>query len=328
MKRLVCTMMMSILLLGSAYAQKDSTKISLGNIQIIITEKEGGDEVKVRVDEEEVINVKENHSDEQIDVIKEFVDSSREAKTEKDIEENLEQKMENFEKKLEIAFDCEEEENEKGFKKSEYAHWTGFGIGVNGFLTPDYETNLNDVAPYVDLDLSKSITFNINFFETNVTLFKNRLSLTTGMGIQQNRYSLRNNVNLQYNSDSLWGQLDTVRQYTKNLLKAAYIQIPLLLEINTGDDPKKNFHVSAGVVGGFKIASKLKQKSEIGDSKRKKTKTKGTYNLNPFQLYLTGRVGFSDITLFANYGLLSAFEQRRGPEVSPFTIGLQWAVFD
>lgn len=203
----------------------------------------------------------------------------------------------------------------------DYARWSGFYLGANGLLTPDNSTTLPEEAEFLDIDYTKSFTAQLNLFEYRVNLGTPHVGLTTGFGFEFNRYDMKRNNRLMYNSDSVWGAIDTTVSFDKNFLKTTYIQAPLLLEFNTSKDPDKGLYVAAGVVAGYNIAAKTKYKYELNGDKNKDI-VKGHYNINPFKLSATARIGFRNVTLFANYGLTSLFEKSRAPEVNTFSAGI------
>jgi hypothetical protein len=220
----------------------------------------------------------------------------------------------------------EDDKKEKTYCADDYARWGGFYFGVNGLLTSDNSITLPNSANYLDLDYSKSVHFQLNIAEKRFQLGTPHVGLTTGLGFEFNRYEFKRNVNIGYNSDSIWGRIDTTISYNKNFLKATYLQVPLLIDITTHKDPNKAFQFSFGVIGGYKIGSKMKLKYEV-DNNKNKDKSKGHYNVNPFKLSATARLSYKNVTVFANYGLTTVFEKNRGPEVYPFSAGLALTPF-
>ena len=63
------------------------------------------------------------------------------------------------------------------------------------------------------------------------------------------------------------------------------------------------------------------------DNDTVKSKVKGDYNVSPFSLEASARVGYGDLTLFASASITSLFEEDKGPEVYPFTVGLTVLAF-
>lgn len=204
-----------------------------------------------------------------------------------------------------------------------FNNWAGIYWGVNGFLTYDNQLELDTTYRNFELDYSKSITFGMNFGNLSINLIPHYVGLSTGMGIQWNRYAWKNNTDLVTNADTIYAVQNTIVDYSKNILKATYLQIPLLLEINTNKCEDKAFHISAGIVGGYKLGSRIKQKYESED-KKYVNRSKGHYQLSPFQAYLTAQVGYGNGVLFVNYGLTRVFEKSKGPQLYPFTAGFKF----
>ncbi|MGB0423490.1 MAG: outer membrane beta-barrel protein, partial [Flavobacteriales bacterium] len=163
-----------------------------------------------------------------------------------------------------------------------------------------------------------------------IRLVKDYVGITTGLGITYNSYGLDDNVRVISNSDSTYGfmadrnlpdSLGGFTSFTKNKLRTTYVRVPLLLEFNTSLDPKRTVHVAAGVTGGVRIGSINKIKYEE-DGKNVKQRTKDDFNFSPFTLDASVRIGYKNFTLFANYGLTPLFEDGKGAEVYPLTVGL------
>jgi hypothetical protein len=206
-------------------------------------------------------------------------------------------------------------------EENDFAHWAGFGIMANGFLNSSGKISSATDAEFLELDYARSIGANFNLLEKRFPIFKEYIGLTTGLGIQWNRYMLKNNVDVFSNQDSTFGVANGFIDYRKNVLRATYIQAPLLLEFNTNKNPEKAWHLSVGVVGGIRIGSSLKTKwSE--DDKTRKERVKSNFNFNPFQAYATAIVGYHNVNLYVNYGLTEIFEKGKGPAFSPVNAGV------
>lgn len=265
--------------------ESDSTKINLGKMKIVIIEEKGKDkkgQKKIIIDEKVIIDNNGNIQN-----------------------ENLAKNQDK---------DDKPEENE-------YAHWAGFGIMANGFLNSSGKISAASDAKFLELDYAKSIGANFNLLEKRFPIFKEYIGLTTGLGIQWNRYMLKNNVDVFSNQDSTFGVTNSFINYRKNVLRATYLQAPLLLEFNTNKNPEKAWHLSVGVVGGIRIGSSLKTKwSE--DDKTRKERVKSNFNFNPFQAYATAIIGYHNVNLYVNYGLTEIFEKGKGPALSPVNAGV------
>jgi hypothetical protein len=164
--------------------------------------------------------------------------------------------------------------------------------------------------------------------EKNIRLYKNYVNLVTGFGFEWNNYSFRKGITLNadagYISVSNTMINDSIK-YSKNKLVATYIKAPLLLELNTNsENPHKSFHISGGLEFAYKLGSKTKQVYEI-NGYQIQSKRRDDYHLAAFKYSSVVRIGYGDVTLFANYGLSQLFEKDKGPNVYPLTAGITFS---
>lgn len=220
--------------------------------------------------------------------------------------------------------------------KSALTFWSGVDAGVNILLDKNNSTDFTNEHEWLDLDYSRSMSWSFNLVDAKIRLVKDYVGIYTGLGLTYNSYGLKENVRLLANNDSTYANIiptdraDSLGGYipfTKNKLRASYLRIPLMLEFNTSLDPERTFHVSAGVIGGWNMGTINKVKYEE-DGNDIKNRSKGDYNLTPFTLDASVRVGYRNFTLFANYGLTPLFEDGKGPEVYPLTVGLSVIPFN
>jgi len=276
--------------ISSIYAQNektksDTTKLKFGNKTIIIIEKKIKDE---EVQEEKEIKVEEGE-----DIVK--------------------------------------EEEEKVAKKKKYnsrnfSRWAGINLGFNQFVYLSDMSALSGKSENWSINPWKSTTWNINIMEFNVSLIKKHLLLTTGLGFQFRKYSFDKNIILVYDDKrNISAVVDKYIDYDKDKLSASYVQLPLLLEINTSSRPKKGFYLATGVIGGYKMTSKLKQVNKF-DGRKIKVKIYDDFQLNPYQLEGTIRIGINRFTLFANFDMLPVFREDKianSEDLSNITLGIQ-----
>ncbi len=205
-----------------------------------------------------------------------------------------------------------------------FEHWAGFEIGVNGLM--DYKNNINLPASaiFLELDYAKSLQLGLNLFEKDFHIYKNYVNIVTGFGFDFNHYAFQNNITLNGNTAYLSAFKDSI-DYKKNKLNVTYIKIPLMLEFNTSKNPNKNFHIGVGAEFAYRINAVTKQKYEI-NNKSYKIKNHDDYNLEPFRYSAVARIGFKDVTIFANYGLNRLFKKDKGPQVYPFTVGVTFSM--
>jgi hypothetical protein len=217
--------------------------------------------------------------------------------------------------------DNDDNENESSkAKKDDFKHWVGYEVGVNGLL--DYKNSL-DVptgGEFMDLNYAKSIQFGLNLIEKDFHIYKNYVNIVTGFGFDFNHYALKNNVTLNGSADILTATTDSVK-YSKNTLNVSYIKVPLLLEFNTSENVHNNLHIAVGGEFEYRIHAVEKQKSEVNNHTIR-TKQRDDFNLAPFAYNATARIGYNNVTVFANYGLNRLFKKDKGPQLYPFTIGV------
>ena len=166
--------------------------------------------------------------------------------------------------------------------------------------------------------------------EEKIKIVKDYVGIDVGAGIAYHSYSLKNNYTIVSSTtafpDTIFGAQDTIHQFSKNKLRTASIQVPVLLCFNTSLDPEKAFHVGAGFVAGWRYGSITKQKYEF-EGAEVRSRAKEDFNVVPFTLDLTARIGYRNFTLIACYGLTPLFEDGKGPEVYPVTLGLSIVPF-
>jgi hypothetical protein len=203
-------------------------------------------------------------------------------------------------------------------------HWSGFDLGVNGFLTPDndFDIPLKDNYNYLDLRMEKSINVKLNLIEQNFTLIRNHLGFVTGLGLEYDNYRFANNVVLTESDNGVLNvkkDNDPARDYSRSKLVVDYLNVPLMLEYQTNKFSKpSSFHISAGMIAGLKIGSHTKMVYNSGDKQKERNFT----SLNPFKYGATVRIGWGVINLYADYSMSTLFKKDKGPELYPFAVGI------
>lgn len=209
-------------------------------------------------------------------------------------------------------------------KKAKFnGHWSGLELGVNGYLTPDYDFNYPSEYSLLDQKYQKSINVNLNFFEQNVNLISNHVGLVTGLGISWNNYRFDNDVRLKKGDNKLVLERDDTEgvTYEKSKLVNTYLTLPLMLEAQTNSKSKVNsFHLSAGVIGGWRIGTHTKY--VFDDGSRQKDKERQDFYMNPFKLDAVAKIGWGVLNLYATYSLTPMFQKNKGPELYPFSVGI------
>lgn len=205
--------------------------------------------------------------------------------------------------------------------KYDLTWWDGIDLGINGIAefnsgsTPDPESEILNSRPIQ----SRYISF--NFAQVKLRLIKDYVGLASGMSFQIYNYNYGGSTEFAF-GDSLVAFPSGNKNVNKNKFRPSYFAMPLLLEFNTSLDPKKSFHVSAGVIGKVLIGTMYKQKYEL-DGDRFKTNIKGNMGLNRWGLDATVRVGYRKLTFFGQMGLLPLFENTdNNPDVFTYAAGI------
>jgi hypothetical protein len=144
--------------------------------------------------------------------------------------------------------------------------------------------------------------------------------LVSGIGLSYNNYRFENPYTIQKVGNRTEPVLLTYDNLSKTKLAVSYLNVPLLLEFQIPVNQNEGrLFINAGVVGSVKIGSHTKVK--YGDVK---DKDRSGFNINSFNYASTVRIGYKDVSLFAKYSLSSFFESGKGPDLSPFTLGISF----
>jgi len=202
-------------------------------------------------------------------------------------------------------------------------YWAGVGLGVNGYLNANHGTNVPAGYNFLDLNYRKSINVSINFWEQKIPLWKRHINIVTGLGWDISNYRFSSNYKLKPDSNFISGVYDSSVTFKKNKLVTSYLNVPLLLQFDTNPFGKlrSTVHLSAGVVGSFRLGSHTKQVYEV-DGVEYKPKTRDDFNLNTWRYSAMVRLGVGKFDVYATYALNGLFKKNEGPQLYPFTIGI------
>lgn len=226
----------------------------------------------------------------------------------------------------ETVFRMEKEDKKEAWSDDFNPHWAGLEFGMNFYRQTDYSLyqQLNKDVPqdFMELNNGKSITVNLNIAEF---AFKNRarnFGIVTGLGFSFMDFTFDQPLTIEKeNGDGIIVPLELEPDgLKKSKLNLTYLTAPLMLEVKTPlRMGNSHLYVAGGVIGGLNIGAHTKYKY-----KNDKQKEKSNYHLNSFKYDLTGRLGFGDFCVFFNYGMVPLFEEGKGPELIPFTIGFSF----
>lgn len=209
-------------------------------------------------------------------------------------------------------------------KKRSEAHWMGVEIGMMALQDAGFDNSFSQ-APFLKNNPAKSIIVNVNPIEYKFNFGTPFVGLTSGLGFSFRHIAFNDNYLLKApsieNNNTLSAEIDTILSYKKNRLNTVYVTVPLLLEFVSQTNEWKSFYGSIGVIGSVRIGSSYLRKG-TSNGVEFKYKEKNKFGLNPFQLDATIRLGYRNLGLFVNYGIIQLFEPNKSQRVHPLTFGI------
>lgn len=208
-------------------------------------------------------------------------------------------------------------------------HWAGLEVGVNMVGKSDYslyeDTEYEQLGEFLDFNPGKSLTWNLNIMEFAFKNERKTFGLVTGLGFSFTDYAFNDPVTIEKKDG--YGMVIPVdirkdnASVKKSKLHVNYLTVPLFFEAKTPlRMGSSHLQVGAGVIGSLYLGSHTKYKYHKGE----KEKSKGGYHINQWKYELTGRLGFGDFCLFANYSMTSLFKETKGPQIQPLMIGISF----
>jgi hypothetical protein len=174
--------------------------------------------------------------------------------------------------------------------------------------------------------LSKSLNayFMIDFpFKTNP-----HLSMAIGLGIGSDHMLFtKTRVGIKDITPTFqFTNVSDTDHFKKTKLATCYLEAPVEFRYSGNPATGKGFKAAVGVKVGLLVNahtrnSKLQNRSEdLINEYVMKESSKRFFNKN--RLVLTGRLGYSNFSLFGTYQITTLFKDGAGPEVRPYSIGL------
>jgi hypothetical protein len=198
------------------------------------------------------------------------------------------------------------------------SHTTGIFFGVNGLINPDRSSG---AADFLALNESRSLCLDIYFAGHDVP-FSNNAGMSFGCDLEFNHYSLSEPVDLKVRDKQITYE-KAAFDYKRQNLRLMYLSFPLLFEIQIPGKTCDKFYINAGVKGGIRVGSRVKQVYEV-DGDKKKNRVRNNFETQLFRYSLVGGLGFGGIQVFGEYSPLQLFKDEHGPELYPFAIGVKF----
>jgi len=222
------------------------------------------------------------------------------------------------EKQNDEKSDSEKKEKNKKYENS----WSGIDVGFNMLLNSSNQLSFGN-RPYWENEIGRSTSFHFNLFSHKFPIVKQYVGFVTGFGFGMNTIGINRDYRLQTNSDSTYAILinDSTNNVRVNSLTMGVFEVPLLLEFATKRKREHSFHLAAGVIGGIRVGSSYFMRGKKNNVKYRET-VNDAFNINPFQLDATVRLGYGDFGAYASYGLTNLFKANKAPQMSIFQFGI------
>ena len=200
--------------------------------------------------------------------------------------------------------------------------WSGFELGVNGFATPQVNFTFSDNYKFLNTKIGESWFYGLNLFEWDAQIIKNKLALTSGLGIQWNNTHFSGNDVLIPHIDSLAASKSS-SNLNLNKLYTFDFTAPLMLKFAPGSkkDAKGGFHLAAGLIFHYVTSASVVTETTANGYFQRMV-INDNFNINPFRVDATIRAGYSHVKFFANYSLTPYFNTSAAPDVRLFAAGL------
>lgn len=216
-------------------------------------------------------------------------------------------------------------EDSDGKKEKKYelkSVYSGFELGINQFTTNSMKTTLPVEYNYLEVKPEKSFFFGLNLWEGDYQIISNKLALSTGFGMEFQNFGFNSNRTLIPNQNTVSADSGLVA-LSRNNLYAYQLNVPLFIKFAPRSKKAKNkFHAAVGVIGSFKAYSHLRTETSAFGYEQE-TFIKDDFNINPFRLSATARVGYGWFRLFANYSLTPYFKTAQAtPDFRTLSVGL------
>jgi hypothetical protein len=198
-------------------------------------------------------------------------------------------------------------------------HWAGIGIGFNNFADSDF--TINDVEG-VSLNVRRSREVKFNFFEQGLPITQN-FGFVTGLGMRWNRFHLSGNEFFaKENGETVLLSAEDGTTLRRTRLGVNSLTLPLLFEWQANQPRGNRFFVSAGVVGVFNYSSTSKIRSTSSHSGRSRETVARDLYVRPLTYDFLVQAGFGSWGLYARYSPIGLFQNNRGPEIQPVSMGI------
>ncbi len=220
--------------------------------------------------------------------------------------------------------DCSNSDENMDDNDDEFnGHWAGLGLMMNTFMSNYGVMNTAPSYAFMETEFSRSLGIQLNFMEFNYNIIKEKVGITTGLGLSIMNYRLGDEVRLTGDSVAIFSNPDALSNTIRSKLTVSYLTLPLMFELQSNNGNNSNsFHFGIGVFGGVKVGSH--SKIVTNDGGKDNFKSQDDFHLNPFRYGAMVRLGWNSVNLFAQYSISEMFQAGEGPVVYPMEFGFSF----
>ncbi|MDB4107552.1 outer membrane beta-barrel protein [Bacteroidia bacterium] len=213
----------------------------------------------------------------------------------------------------------EEEESEPSFIDTK---WNSFELGFNNLINADGKLEAEAGYEVMSVNAGNSIHFHWKIITQAMNLYKDKVRLVYGIGLDFNNYRFKNDINLSVDSGSILRADIGSINYKKNKLVTKLLTVPVLLnfKINPKKISDEYLYISAGGNFGYLLGSHQKQVWEVNG--KKENKIEGDYNLEQFRVGYEVQFGYKNVVLYGKYFPKSIFKTNQGPDLRTVSAGI------
>lgn len=169
-------------------------------------------------------------------------------------------------------------------------------------------------------------------YEFNV--ISSHLGIAPGIGYSVAGVKSNAVIEYQYNNDFteiVYTDLklyDDSSEIIKSKLSVSYMEIPLEIHLHLKPNERgKSFLIAPGFRAGLNVGDFLKLKYHQTNPGYDKTKYYNIENIESFRYGISLRLMYYKFGLYTYYQLNDLFEKGKGPEITPFAIGITVSPF-
>jgi len=198
----------------------------------------------------------------------------------------------------------------------------------NLIIDVNYDSWLNTPSNVTLKPYSRGI--NISYLETLLGQHSN-ISLAAGFGISCQNYFIDATPEIDNQGVTSFVNIPDNIDYKTNKLATTYIELPVEIRLRTNKASRKDksFKIFAGFKAGYLVNNHTKYNGDNIDGSGKEIKIK-QYNIDNIQKYhygVSARIGYGKFNITGFYSLTQMFEKDKGPDITPFSVGLSISPF-